>query len=85
MSIESTDIHRLADHVAGQELSNSAETTRLRGMSLAERGEMLDAACRAAAELAAARRAAGLPDPEPAPWPASTVEFLRKHAQHVGK
>ena len=63
-----------------QENANEAEFRRLRELSLEERGRMLQAACRAAAELAASRRAAGLPDPLPAPWPASTLEFLRRHA-----
>ena len=85
MSIEQKATERLAAHVAGQELTNAAQLACLQGLSLEEHGEMLDAACRAAAELAAVRRAAGFLDPEPAPWPASTLEFLRRHAQHVGK
>jgi hypothetical protein len=85
MSIERTDADRLAAQVAAQEAANAEDVARLRELSLEERGQMLEAACRAAAELAAARRAAGLPDAEPAPWPASTIEFLRKHAQNVVK
>jgi len=49
---------------------------RLRGLTLAERGEMLRAACRTAAVMAQSRAACGLPPAEPAPWPASTWEFL---------
>ena len=67
----------------GQQDANEVEFRRLRELSLEERGRMLHAACQAAAQLAEARRAAGLPDPVPAPWPASTFEFLKRHAAHV--
>ena len=85
MSSEHTATDRLAAHVAGQERSDAAQFARLQRLSPEERGAMPDAACRSAAETMAARRAAGFLDPEPAPWPASTLEFLRRHMQHVGK
>jgi len=61
------------------------ETDRLRSLSMEQRGEMLDAACELAAELETARRKAGLPPSQPAPWPDSTWEFLRKHAANVNE
>ena len=72
------------DHLSkGQQDANEVEFRRLQELSLEERGRMLHAACQTAAQLAEARRAAGLPDPVPAPWPASTFEFLKRHAAHV--
>jgi hypothetical protein len=38
MSVEATEIGTLAAHMAGQERSNTTEMTRLRGLSLEERG-----------------------------------------------
>jgi hypothetical protein len=54
----------------------------LRALSLEERGRLIKAACRTTAAILTSRRAMGLPDPAPAPWPDSTWEFLRKHAAH---
>lgn len=51
--------------------------------SLEERSRRLSLACRGAAKLAENRRQAGLPDPAPAPWPASTWEFLARHARRA--
>ena len=65
--------------VAGQRLANEAETIRLRNLSLEERGQMIEAACRTAADLSASRREAGLPELVSIPWPRSTFEFLAKH------
>ena len=56
----------------------SEETRRLRSLTLEQRGEMLIAACELASEIEAARLRAGLPPSQPAPWPESTWEFLRK-------
>jgi hypothetical protein len=53
---------------------------RLRALSLRERGALIVSACEAAAVIYRSRLAAGLRDAEPAPWPASTWEFLKKHA-----
>ena len=61
------------------ELSRSDET-QIRKLSLEERGRLVETACRAAAEIYYSRLRNGLPDVQPAPWPASTLEFLRKHA-----
>lgn len=49
--------------------------------SLDERSRRLALACRAAAAIARDRRRVGLPEPKPEPWPASTWEFLAKHAR----
>jgi hypothetical protein len=74
----------IQNHLAGipRELPRQAdaETGRLGSPSMKQRGEMLDAASELAAELETARRKAGLPPSQPAPWPDSTWEFLRKHA-----
>jgi len=78
-----TDLSAINRMSKAQTDANEVEFRRLRELSLEERGRMLHAACRAAAQLAAARSAAGLPDPVPAPWPASTFEFLKRHAAHV--
>ena len=56
------------------------DVASLRELTLKERGEMLLSACRTAALIRQSRVRAGLPDVVPAPWPESTLEFLRKHA-----
>jgi hypothetical protein len=52
----------------------------LRRLSLEERGRLIESACRTAAEILAGRRQCGLPDEQPAPWPTSTFEFLKRSA-----
>ena len=54
----------------------------LRSLSLEERGAMIEAACRTAAEILRSRIKSGFPAPSPAPWPPSTLDFLSKHAPH---
>jgi hypothetical protein len=76
---DSTIDKQIAAHAA----ADAAETARLRAMSMKERSRLLELACEAAAELQRSRLAAGLPAAEPAPWPASTWEFLRRHAARV--
>ena len=56
----------------------------LRALGPHERGALIELACEAAAAINRSRFAAGLPVAEPAPWPSSTWEFLRKNAAHVG-
>jgi len=63
--------------------ADAADMARLRSLSAAERGRLIESACEAATAIYRSRLAAGLPDVEPAPWPASTWEFLRKHAARV--
>ncbi|WP_442483929.1 hypothetical protein [Aeoliella sp. SH292] len=51
---------------------------------LHERARRLKLACAGAAAIERGKRSAGLASSQPAPWPASTWEFLAKHAgQHV--
>lgn len=78
---ESPMADSIDDFVLGQQLANTAETLRLRSLSMEERGRMIDAACRTAADLATSRRVAGFPELVPAPWPRSTLEFLARHAR----
>ncbi|MBN1421613.1 MAG: hypothetical protein JXP34_22765 [Planctomycetes bacterium] len=52
----------------------------IRSLSLEEHGRLLEAACRAAAEIERGRIETGLRPSGPAPWPPSTIAFLRKHA-----
>lgn len=61
------------------------DQARFQRLSLAERGQLLSAVCAAAMDILAARRKMGIPDPEPDPWPASTIEFMRKHAPNGRK
>ena len=66
--------------VKAHEAAEEADVARLRGMSVRERSVLIEAACESAAVTDRSRLAAGLPAVEPAPWPPSTWEFLRKHA-----
>jgi len=52
----------------------------LRALSMEQRAERISACCRDAAAILAGRRQMGLPDPLPAPWPQSTLDFFRFHA-----
>jgi hypothetical protein len=54
-----------------------------RKLTLAERGQLLSAACRDAAQIEASKVAMGLPPSQPAPWPASTWQFLAEAACRV--
>jgi hypothetical protein len=58
-------------------LSAEAE---MRAASTEARGRMVVRAVRAAAIADRSRREAGLPEPVREPWPASTREFLERHA-----
>jgi hypothetical protein len=69
-----------ADHHA---TADREEAARLAGLSMRERGDLLLAACRSATRIYQSRLASGLPIESPAPWPASTWEFLKAQAQHV--
>ena len=55
----------------------------LRALGSHQRAALIESACAAATALNRSRLAAGLPAAEPAPWPSSTWEFLRKNAAHV--
>ncbi len=69
--------------VMAHEAATDAEIAWLRALTMQERSALIEAACEAAAAIEQSRLAAGLPPTEPAPWPASTWEFLRKHAAGV--
>lgn len=56
------------------------DAAAFRATSLEDRGKLLEAACRAAMEIERGRLASGLPPSQPAPWPESTWELLRRHA-----
>jgi len=66
--------------VQGQERLNREDISYLRGLTTKQRGELVAAACKTAAAIRRSRLEAGLDDIEPAPWPASTWEFMRRHA-----
>lgn len=57
-----------------------ADELVLRTLSLTEKGKMIQAACRTAAVILRSRIKSGQPAPSPAPWPQSTVDFMRKKA-----
>jgi hypothetical protein len=63
----------------------AADIAHLRTLSMEERARRLEAACAAATAIEQGRRQMGLPPVEPTPWPASTIEFLRKHAPNGRK
>jgi hypothetical protein len=48
-----------------------------------ERAARFEQVCRDAASMESVRRAAGLPDPEPAPWPQSTWNFLAEQTRRA--
>ena len=56
---------------------------RIRSLDLAQRGEMILSACRTASLIEQSRLASGLPPVQPAPWPESTWEWLRRYARDV--
>ena len=51
-----------------------------RALGSHQRAALIESACAAAAAFDRSRLAAGLPTSEPAPWPSSTWDFLRKNA-----
>lgn len=61
------------------EVLQSAEA-EMRAASAETRGQMVTRAVRAAAIIDRSRRKAGLPEPVREPWPASTRDFLERHA-----
>jgi hypothetical protein len=69
--------------VRAHDAADAADIARLRALSVHERSVLIELACESAAQINRSRLAAGLPGVEPAPWPPSTWEFLRKHAARV--
>ena len=78
-----TDAEKIAKMAAAHEAADEAELSKLRAMSMEERGRMIQAACRAAWDIHCSRIRAGLPPIAPDPWPESTIEFMRKHAPNA--
>lgn len=70
------DLHKSVEAARASEIDVKA----LRAMSMEERGRLLSAACRLGAAIERSKKQMGLRSSEPAPWPPSTWEFLRKHA-----
>jgi hypothetical protein len=81
MAVKAADA--MAEALKAHEAADVEEATRLRSLSLRERSALIESACEAAAVICRSRLAAGLPDVQPAPWPASTWDFLRRHAARV--
>ena len=81
MTTEPAELMRrqAAAHAAAE----AEDIARLRSMSLDERRKLIEDVCEAAAIVYDSRLAGGLPDVKRDPWPASTWEFLRKHAARV--
>jgi hypothetical protein len=73
----------LDDLIKTHAIVDDRDVVRLRSLSPEERGAMIKSVCEAAATIQRSRLAAGLPVAEPAPWPASTWEFLKKNAACV--
>ena len=69
MNTDLDKIRQLEEHTAPSD-----------GTLLEQRGELIIAACRAAARIEQGRLASGLPPSSPAPWPESTWRLLRAHA-----
>ncbi len=80
-----TPVRSMNDAIRAHAAADEADMVRLRELSLRERGILIERACEAAAEIRRSRLAAGLPEVEPAPWPASTWEFLKEHTARVGR
>jgi hypothetical protein len=74
---------RVSQSIEAHAAADLADLQKLRSLTERERAQLLEAACVLAAEIERSRVAAGMPKSEPAPWPASTWELLRKHARNV--
>jgi hypothetical protein len=71
------------DLIKAHEQLDQQDIARLRSLTIRQRAELIESACEAAAVIQRSRRAAGLGEIEPAPWPASTWQFLKEHAARV--
>jgi hypothetical protein len=69
--------------VAAHGATEADDIARLRSLSMSERGQLLKAACEAAAVIERSRRDAGLPPIQPDPWPESTWKFMTENATRV--
>jgi hypothetical protein len=70
----------LQRQVEAVEHDNRLALSEWQAKPLAERAEAISACCRLAMTTLEARRSLGLPAPVREPWPASTLDLLRKHA-----
>jgi hypothetical protein len=59
-------------------IRSKRDLSRLRTLDQQQRGQLIIAACQAAAAIEHAKIQSGLPPSLPAPWPKSTWEFLKK-------
>ena len=73
----------MANHFTHTDEQTREDILRLRAMTPDERGVLFSQACVLAAKIARSRAESGLPPPEPAPWPESTWEMLRKAAANA--
>jgi hypothetical protein len=71
------------DLIKAHAAEKAEDLMRLRALTMEDRSAMIESACAAAMEIERGRIASGLPPSTPAPWPASTWEFLRRHAARV--
>ncbi len=69
--------------IAGHAQAEAASLERLRAASMAERSQLIEAACRAAAVVLRDRAVAGSTPVRPIRWPQSTWDFLKRHAVRV--
>jgi hypothetical protein len=68
--------------VAAHEDQRLRDRQRIAGLSLEERGPMIDSVCADVVAILKGRQARGLPPSVPAPWPESTWDLLRKYAPY---
>jgi hypothetical protein len=61
-------------------MADSVDIARLRGLSMRERGQLIESACESAAAIYRSRLAAGMAEIARDPWPESTLEFFKKQA-----
>ena len=73
----------LSSQAEGHAVADRQQAAELAVLTTRQRGERVMAACRSASLIYRSRLVAGLPIEQPAPWPASTWEFLKAKASHV--
>ncbi len=81
--MESKDVAKLNGLAGAHAAIKADDLVRLRLLSMRERSTLIESACEAAAIIQRSRMVAGLPPVAPAPWPASTWEFSKRHAARV--
>jgi hypothetical protein len=74
---------RIDAQIAGHASVEAASLERLRVISMEERSQLIEAACRAAAVVLRDRAATGALPVRPIRWPPSTCDFLKRHAVRV--